>query len=150
MEPQACAARVEPDGKLTVWTSAQGHFTVRNQLVALLDLPASRLNVIPMEIGGGFGGKALALFEPTVATLAQKTGRPVKLVISREEVLRATGPGSPAVITVKAGAKKDGHLTAASAIMRVRRRGVSRLAGLARPAGRPGAVQAGQSARRGL
>ena len=118
MEPQACAARVEPDGKLTVWTSAQGHFTVRNQLVALLDLPASRLNVIPMEIGGGFGGKALALFEPTVATLAKKTGRPVKLVISREEVLRATGPGSPAVLTVKAGAKKDGHLTAASAIMR--------------------------------
>ena len=118
MEPQACAARVEPDGKLTVWTSAQGHFTVRNQLVALLALPASRLNIIPMEIGGGFGGKALALFEPTVATLAQKTGRPVKLVISREEVLRATGPGSPAVITVKAGARKDGTLTAASAIMR--------------------------------
>ncbi len=118
MEPQACAARVEPDGKLSVWTSAQGHFTVRNQLVALLNLPASRLNIIPMEIGGGFGGKALALFEPTVATLAQKTGRPVKLVISREEVLRATGPGSPAVITVKAGAKKNGSLTAASAIMR--------------------------------
>lgn len=118
MEPQACAARVEPDGKLTVWTSAQGHFTVRNQLVALLGLPSSRLKVVPMEIGGGFGGKALALFEPTVATLAQKTGRPVKLVISREEVLRATGPGAPAVITVKAGATRDGTLTAVSTVMR--------------------------------
>ena len=118
MEPQACAARVEPDGKLTVWTSAQGHFTVRNQLVALLGLPSSRLKVVPMEIGGGFGGKALALFEPTVATLAQKTGRPIKLVISREEVLRATGPGAPAVITVKAGATRNGTLTAVSTVMR--------------------------------
>jgi CO/xanthine dehydrogenase Mo-binding subunit len=118
MEPQACAARVEPDGKITVWTSAQGHFTVRTQLVELLGVPANRLKVVPMEIGGGFGGKALALFEPTVVALAQKTGRPVKLVISREEVLRATGPGAPAVITVKAGAKRDGKLTAVSAIMR--------------------------------
>jgi CO/xanthine dehydrogenase Mo-binding subunit len=118
LEPQACAARVEPDGKVTVWTSTQGVFTLRTQLVELLGLPASRIKVVPMEIGGGFGGKALALFEPTVVALAQKTGRPVKLVISREEVLRATGPGAPAVITVKAGAKRDGKLTAVSAIMR--------------------------------
>ena len=118
MEPQACAARVEPNGKVTLWTSAQGHFTVRTQLVTLLGLPANRLNVIPMEVGGGFGGKALALFEPTAIVLAQKTSRPVKLVVSREEVLRATGPGAPAVITVKAGAKKDGKLTAISTTMR--------------------------------
>jgi CO/xanthine dehydrogenase Mo-binding subunit len=101
-----------------VWTSTQGIFTVRTQLVELLGLPASRIKVVPMEIGGGFGGKALAIFEPTVVALAQKTGRPVKLVISREEVLRATGPGAPAVITVKAGAKRDGQLTAVSASMR--------------------------------
>jgi len=118
LEPQACAARVEADGKVTVWTSTQGIFTVRTQLVELLGLPASRIKVVPMEIGGGFGGKALAIFEPTVVALAQKTGRPVKLVISREEVLRATGPGAPAVITVKAGAKRDGKLTAVSASMR--------------------------------
>lgn len=118
LEPQACAARVEPDGKVTVWTSTQGVFTVRTQLVEILGLPASRIKVVPMEIGGGFGGKALAIFEPTVVALAQKTGRPVKLVISREEVLRATGPGAPAVITVKAGAKRDGKLTAVSATMR--------------------------------
>jgi CO/xanthine dehydrogenase Mo-binding subunit len=118
MEPQACAARVEPDGKVTVWTSTQGVFTVRTQLVELLRLPASRIKVVPMEVGGGFGGKALALFEPTVVVLAQKTGRPVKLVLSREEVLRATGPGSPTVITVKAGATREGKLTALSAIMR--------------------------------
>ena len=118
MEPQACAARVEPNGKVTLWTSAQGHFTVRTQLVTLLGLPANQLNVIPMEVGGGFGGKALALFEPTAIVLAQKTSRPVKLVVSREEVLRATGPGAPAVITVKAGAKNDGKLTAISTTMR--------------------------------
>jgi xanthine dehydrogenase molybdenum-binding subunit len=118
LEPQACAARVEPDGKVIVWTSTQGIFTVRTQLVELLGLPANRIKVVPMEIGGGFGGKALALFEPVVVALAQKTGRPVKLVLSREEVLRATGPGAPAVVTVKAGAKRDGKLTAVSAIMR--------------------------------
>ena len=118
MEPQACAARVEPNGKVTLWTSAQGHFTVRTQLVTLLGLPANQLNVTPMEVGGGFGGKALALFEPTAIVLAQKTSRPVKLVVSREEVLRATGPGAPAVITVKAGAKNDGKLTAISTTMR--------------------------------
>ena len=117
MEPQACAARMEPDGKMTVWTSTQGVFTVRTQLVALLGIPASRIKVIPMECGGGFGGKSLALFEPTVVVLAQKTGRPVKLVLSREDVLRATGPGSPTVITVKAGATRDGKLTAVSASM---------------------------------
>lgn len=118
LEPQACAARVEPDGKVTVWTSTQGIFTIRTQLVELLRLPASRIKVVPMEVGGGFGGKALALFEPTVVVLAQKTGRPVKLVLSREEVLRATGPGSPTVITMKAGATREGKLTAMSAIMR--------------------------------
>jgi CO/xanthine dehydrogenase Mo-binding subunit len=118
MEPQACAASMESDGKVTVWTSTQGVFTVRTQLVALLGIPASRMKVVPMECGGGFGGKSLALFEPTVVVLAQKTGRPVKLVLSREEVLRATGPGSPTVITVKAGATRDGKLTAVSASMR--------------------------------
>ncbi len=118
LEPQACAARVEPDGKVTVWTSTQGVFTIRTQLAELLGLPASRIKVVPMEIGGGFGGKALALLEPAAVVLAQKTGRPVKLVLTREEVLRATGPGAPAVITVKAGAKRDGKLTAVSVIMR--------------------------------
>ena len=71
-----------------------------------------------MEIGGGFGGKALALFEPTAIVLAQKTSRPVKLVVSREEVLRATGPGAPAVITVKAGATQAGKITALTTTMR--------------------------------
>ena len=118
LEPQACAARVEPNGRVTLWTSAQGHFTVRTQLVTLLGLPASQLKVVPMEIGGGFGGKALALFEPTAIVLAQKTSRPVRLVVSREEVLRATGPGAPAVITVKAGATKDGKITALTTTMR--------------------------------
>jgi CO/xanthine dehydrogenase Mo-binding subunit len=118
MEPQACAARVEPSGKVTVWTSTQGVFTIRAQLVELLRLPASQVKVVPMECGGGFGGKSLAVFEPTVVVLAQKTGRPVKLVLSREEVLRATGPGSPTAITVKAGATREGKLTAVSAIMR--------------------------------
>ena len=112
LEPQACAARVDGDGKVTVWTSTQGIFNAQSQLSALLKIPMGKLNVVPMEIGGGFGGKIYVILEPLAVMLSQRSGRPVKLVMSREEVLKATGPGSPAYFTVKVGAKRDGKLTA--------------------------------------
>jgi CO/xanthine dehydrogenase Mo-binding subunit len=117
IEPQAATARVEPDGRLTVWTTTQGSFTVRVQLHALLGVPESRIKVVPMEIGGGFGGKVYVHLEPLVALLAQKAGRPVKGVMSREEVLKGTGPGAPAVIRMKVGAKRDGTITAIDSTM---------------------------------
>lgn len=112
IEPQACTAQVDPDGRLTVWTTTQGSFTVKMQLAALLDLPLSKVKVVPLEIGGGFGGKIYVFLEPLAALLSRKSGRPVKMVMTREEVLRATGPASPAVITVKVGARTDGTITA--------------------------------------
>ncbi len=112
LEPQAAAARVDAGGRTTVWTTTQGAFTIKLQLCALLGLGQSLVRVVPLEIGGGFGGKINVLVEPLCVLLSRRTGRPVKLVLTREEVLRATGPGSPAFITLKVGAKKDGTLTA--------------------------------------
>lgn len=115
IEPQACTAQVTPDGRITVWTTTQGAFTIKMQLAGLLSVPHSSIRVVPLEIGGGFGGKIFINLEPLAILLARKSGRPVKMVMTREEVFRATGPASPAVITIKTGAKKDGRLTAVKA-----------------------------------
>ena len=115
LEPQACIADVDPHGRITIWTSTQGIFNAQRQLTALLELPQDKLNIVPLEIGGGFGGKIYTILEPLVVMLAMKTGRPVKMTMSRDEVFRATGPGSPAHVTVKTGTRKDGKLLACSA-----------------------------------
>lgn len=117
IEPQAATARVDADGWVTVWTTTQGAFTTKMQLAALLDIPLSKIRVIPMEIGGGFGGKIYVNLEPLCVLLARRSGRPVKMVMTREEVLRATGPASPTVITIKTGASRDGTLLAVQAKM---------------------------------
>ncbi|MCS7207146.1 MAG: xanthine dehydrogenase family protein molybdopterin-binding subunit [Dehalococcoidia bacterium] len=111
LEPQACVAWVDANGKINVWTTTQGTFNAQRMLSALLKVPLHQINVIPAEIGGGFGGKIYVILEPLAILLSRKAGRPVKMVMDRAEVFRATGPGSPAYITVKAGAKKDGRLT---------------------------------------
>ncbi|MBI4233347.1 MAG: xanthine dehydrogenase family protein molybdopterin-binding subunit [Chloroflexi bacterium] len=112
IEPQACVARVEPDGKVTVWTTTQGSFTVKMQLAGLFGLPLSQVRVIPTEVGGAFGGKIYCVVEPLAVLLAQRTGRPVKLVLTREEVFRSTGPGAAARFRVRAGARRNGAMTA--------------------------------------
>lgn len=105
------------DGTVTVWCSTQGSFTVREQVAQLLDLSVSRVKVVPTEIGGGFGGKIRVYLEPLAAVLSKKTGRPVQLVMTREEVLQATGPTAGSYIRCKMGAKKDGKLVAAEAYL---------------------------------
>ena len=117
IEPRAATAQVDPDGKMTLWTTTQGSFGTQGMLSAILDIPQTNVKVVPTEIGGGFGGKFILRLEPLVVLLAQKTGRPVQMVMSREEVLRVTGPGAPMVMKVKAGCKKDGTLTAVEAWM---------------------------------
>jgi CO/xanthine dehydrogenase Mo-binding subunit len=112
LEPQACVARVDGDGTVNIWTSNQGTYNVQRQLSALLDLPQDKMIVTPMEIGGGFGGKIYTILEPLAILLSKKSGgAPVKMVMDRNEVFRGTGPGSPAHLTVKVGAKKDGTVT---------------------------------------
>jgi xanthine dehydrogenase molybdenum-binding subunit len=113
IEPFACTAQWIPEGRLTIWTSTQGIFGVRGNVAAILDIPESMIKIVPMEIGGGFGGKGTGYLEPVAAVLSKKTGHPIKMVMDRKEVFEGTGPSSGTSITVKIGAKKDGTITAA-------------------------------------
>jgi len=113
IEPHACLVSVAPDGKATIWSSSQGQFMVRAMCAYLTGTPQSDIRAIPAEIGGGFGGKTIVYLEPLALVLARKSGRPVKMVMSREEVFRASGPTSGSSSTVKIGATKDGKIVAA-------------------------------------
>ncbi len=117
IEPHAATAHWNNDGYVTVWCSSQGHFAVRDHTSTILDLPVSRIKVVPMEIGGGFGGKGQGgvYLEPLAAKLSEKTGQPVKIAMTREEVFIGSGPTSGSHITVKLGAKASGEMTAAEA-----------------------------------
>jgi len=117
IEPQNATAKWDADGKLTVWCSTQGALGVQKQLVGLLGLPLAQVRVIPAEIGGGFGGKVRAFLEPIAAVLSRESGRPVKMVMNRAEVFKATGPTSGSFIRVKMGATRQGQLVAAQAYM---------------------------------
>ena len=117
IEPQNAAALWNADGNVTIWTSTQGSFSAREALSGVLDLPVSKIKVVPMEIGGGFGGKIPIYLEPLAALLSQKTGQPVKLIMSRDEVFESTGPTSGTHIKVKMGATKEGKLVAADAYL---------------------------------
>ena len=115
IEPHACVADVSEDGKIFIHCSSQGQFMVRQFTARTLDVDISKISVNPAEIGGGFGGKTTVYLEPTAALLSRKTGKPVKMVMSRTEVFRASGPTSGGVVKVKVGAKKDGTLVAGQA-----------------------------------
>jgi xanthine dehydrogenase molybdenum-binding subunit len=115
IEPHNATAFWNADGHVTVWTSTQGAFAARDQLGNLLNLPVSQIKVVPMEIGGGFGGKIAVYLEPLAAVLSKKTGRPVKLVMDRTSVFEATGPTPASHIRVKIGADEQGRITAAEA-----------------------------------
>ncbi|MGC2522384.1 MAG: molybdopterin cofactor-binding domain-containing protein, partial [Stellaceae bacterium] len=92
IEPHACLVTVQPDGQCTIWSSSQGQFMVRAYCAKLLNIDIANIRAIPAEIGGGFGGKTIVYLEPLAYMLSKKSGRPVKLVMNREEVFRATGP----------------------------------------------------------
>jgi CO/xanthine dehydrogenase Mo-binding subunit len=118
IEPHACLASVGPDGQGELWVTTQGHFTFRNVCAALLGMDIAKLKVTSSEIGGGFGGKTHVWTEPVALALSRKANRPVKLVMTRDEVFRATGPTCSTSIDVKIGATKDGRITAAKATLR--------------------------------
>ncbi len=118
IEPHACLATMGPDGKADLWVCTQGHYMVRNTCAAILGMEQGQLRVTASEIGGGFGGKTVVFLEPVALMLAHKSGRPVKMVMSRSEVLRATGPTSSTSIDVKIGMTKEGRITAGFAELR--------------------------------
>lgn len=112
IEPRASAAKVEADGRISVWSTTQGAFPLRDSLAGIFDLPMTKLRVIPTEIGGGFGGKIAPVTEPASILLAQKTGRPVKITYKRDEDFLSSTPRRPAVIELKTGVMNDGTLVA--------------------------------------
>ena len=117
IEPHVATALWNADGRLTLWTSTQGAFTARQQTAELLQIPVSQVKVVPCEIGGGFGGKISVYLEPVAALLSRKCGRPVKMVMNRDEVFEGTGPTPGSYVRVKLGATKDGRLTAGEAYL---------------------------------
>jgi xanthine dehydrogenase molybdenum-binding subunit len=113
LEPQVVVAQVDANGFATVWASTQGQFTAELMIARMLGLPQSKLKVVPLEIGGGFGGKISIHGEAVAVRLAQKCRRPVKLVFTREEVLQGgSGPAAAALIDIAVGADRDGRLVA--------------------------------------
>jgi len=118
IEPHACVVDVGQDGKASIWASSQGHFAVRSKTADILGWGTDKIKVTPAEIGGGFGGKTTIYLEPIAVKLSQKASRPVKMVMTREEVLRATGPAPAAEIAIKVGAKNDGELTTIQSTMK--------------------------------
>ncbi len=114
IEPQNATAQYNPDGQITIWCSTQGSFGVREQVAEILELSVANIRVMPMEIGGGFGGKVGVYLEPLAVMLSRKSGyRPVKLTMDRSEVLAGTGPTSGSYIKIKMGADASGKITAA-------------------------------------
>lgn len=112
IEPPACTVRYDESGQSMIWCCTQGHFDVRTSTAKILGMDLGKLKVIASEIGGGFGGKTTIYQEPVAMVLSKKSGRPVKMVMDRDEVFVATGPTSAAKMWAKVGAKKDGTITA--------------------------------------
>ena len=115
LEPHAALAEWDSTGFLTLWSSTQGSFNTRSEVADILGLPENKVKVIPVECGGGFGGKIRALCEPITALLAHATKRPVRYVMTRGEELQAGMPAPQVIIRLKTGVKRDGTLMALDA-----------------------------------
>ncbi|MDI3299306.1 MAG: xanthine dehydrogenase family protein molybdopterin-binding subunit [Bacillota bacterium] len=114
IETHGVVAEAAPDGSLTIWTSTQGSFDTRQGTAGTLGLEEHRIRVVPMTVGGAFGGKFL-LLEPLAAAVARRLGRPVRLVLDRVQDFLVSRPSPAAVIHLKMGARRDGSLTALQA-----------------------------------
>jgi len=112
LEPHVCIVQVEPDGGFTLWASRQSIHLAKKYLWTAFNIPPSKVRVITHYVGGGFGGKIALVVEPIAAILAVKTGRSVRLALSREEVFTCGGTRPPFVIYIKDGVKSDGTLVA--------------------------------------
>src|SRR5438067_675755 len=120
LEPRIAAARVEPDGRITVWANAQAPFSVRTDVARMLGLPLNNVRVISAGLGGGFGGKGSgitsgAAVEPICGLLAIKAKRPVMIVLDKAEETISTTIRAGAKMYIKTGVKKDGTIVARTA-----------------------------------
>lgn len=114
LEPHGSVAVPDPLGNLTVYTTTQGQFYSRNTTASVLGLEQNQVKLVGMEVGGGFGGKAVML-EPLVGWLALRHHAPVKIIMTRSEEMSAGNPAPGSVIDIKIGGRKDGTITAIKA-----------------------------------
>ena len=112
IEPFTCVVDIDDSDRIQVWANNKQPFGLRRQLGAFLRIPEDRIRVNPCGIGGDFGGKAGAMDAPLAYFLAQRSGRPVKMVMSYIEELMAGNPRHPSVITIRTGVMRDGTLWA--------------------------------------
>ncbi|MEZ4865448.1 MAG: xanthine dehydrogenase family protein molybdopterin-binding subunit [Caldilineaceae bacterium] len=112
LEPHGCAVQIDPyNEQVSVWSSTQGPFAVRQQVAEILGLPDSAVRCFGTPVGGGFGGKGV-LYDPLIALAARIVGRPVRLILTRYEEMVAANPTPEGRIRIKVGAKRDGTFTA--------------------------------------
>jgi len=112
IEPSGAIAKMDPSGKFTVWSSSQGIFITQSRISESLKIPMSKIRVIAPRVGGAFGGKIETHVQPICVALAQRTDKPVKIILTREEEFSATRPRHPSIMTCKLGVKKDGRIVA--------------------------------------
>ncbi len=115
MEPCGALAEVDRGGRLTIWSSCQSVHLVQQRTAEWLSIPMASIRALAPKIGGGFGGKGGLHVQHLAAALALKTGRPVKIVLSRVEDFETVRSRHPGRITMKTGAKRDGTLIAREA-----------------------------------
>ena len=117
LEPEAAVALPEPDGGITVHLTTQHPYSARKVVAAALGLPLHAVRIVQPPLGGGFGGKDdnASLVGARAALLARATGRPVKLVLSREESFLESYKRHPYRMRYRIGARRDGTLVAAHA-----------------------------------
>jgi CO/xanthine dehydrogenase Mo-binding subunit len=116
LEAMACVANADPSGRIHVWTSTQAPYQIRATLAAVIDQPIAHLRVIPMELGGGFGAKLRLCVEAYPTLLSLRTGKPVKLIATREETFTLSGFRLPTIVYMKTGVRRDGTIVAREAI----------------------------------
>ncbi len=110
METFRTYTQMDTYGRLNIISSTQVPFHVRRILSNALDIPKSKIRVIKPRIGGGFGAKQTVVAEVYPAIVTLKTGRPAKIIYTREESLIASSPRHEMEIKVRIGANKDGHI----------------------------------------
>ena len=116
LEAMACVANADPSGRINIWTSTQAPYQVRAALADVIDCQMSRIRIIPMELGGGFGAKLRLCVEAFPALLSLKTGKPVKLIATREETFTLSGFRLPVTVYIKTGVMQDGTIVARESI----------------------------------
>lgn len=112
MEPFCAFAAIDAFGRISVTSSTQVPFHIRRQVAGALEIPQSQVRIVKPRVGGGFGAKQTGCCEVFAAFVAQRTGRPAKVVYTREETLAASNSRHQMVLHVRVGAKKDGTITA--------------------------------------